>query len=437
MYEFKKQLDNAEKKLKGGGGVTDYSDNQLFEKYSEDFFDYNSSGRIPERTCFDFQTLMKIKAQKLAKMNISVTENYSQLFLSVPTGIRYVDDKFIFKRIFKNFRRDILLRSKKNGRKFSKRFNISFYENIIMAKQEKINDTDKFCCNSCGKTHQLKQLEQGCPDCQESSFITDLFPKIISCFNVKNRSVTFNLMIKTALICCLSGMVLGIPFGIVRMISEMSFTFNRNTISDIISNAFSAPIQGAAVGIVAAVFIILVRFIYNNIKYSPITEKINNTKKKIRNFIAEYDKNFCYEYFESKLIYLVQLLIYCDDRENLPVCSLEHSVRKFNIIDSVYNGSFELKNIYANDNICTMEIEISMCDIHDNGKEFYCKDDIFLMKLQKNISKPSDINFEIKKAICPECGESFDGWENKFCPVCGNEYCLENDDWVVKEFRMK
>lgn len=437
MYEFKKQLDNAEKKRNGFGGATDYSDKKLFEKYSEEFFDHSSSGSIPERTGFDFQALLKIKTEKLAKMNVSVTEIYSPLFPSIPTGIRYDSEKYVFKRIFKNFRRELFLHGKNNGRKFSDRSNISFYENIILANQEKISDTDKFCCTSCGKPHELKQLEQDCPDCQEASFITDLFPKIISCCNVKNRSITLSFMIKTALICCLVGMVLGIPFGIVRMISEMSLIFNRNTMIDIISNVFSAPIQCAAFGIITAVFIILGKLIQNNIKYSPTAEKLKDNKKKIKNSIAVYDRNFCYEYFESKIIYLVQLLIFCDDRENLPVCDLEHTVRKFNIVDSVYNGSFELKDIYVNDNICTIEIEISMCDIHDNGKEFYCKDDIFLMKLQKNISTPLDINFEIKKAVCPECGESFDGWENKFCPKCGKEYCLENDDWIVKEFKMK
>lgn len=437
MDEFVKQLDNAEKRLKGTASETGYPEEVFYNKFLDEFLDFNNGGRVPESAGQDLRVLLDCKQKKLKRMGEEVIETYSVPKISDINGTVFSDNKFFHKRTFKNIRRDFSISNKASKRKYLKKENLRFYENIVMAKPEKINDDDKFCCPNCGGIYELKTLEQNCPECQEASFITDLFPKVTNCFGVRSIVITLRKIGKYLLTGGILGFAAGFPVGVIKFILNMPVRLNTSNILDTIFNAFYAPIEGISAGIFAAVIIIIGQLVFKNVLNSPSIAKINETKKIIKTFMLKYDKNFSYENFENKVVYLTQLLIFCDDKENLPVCSLEKRGERYDIIESIYDGIIELKNIKADDYICTMELEVYMSDIHDNGKKIFSKDDVFFMKLQKNLSKNTDINFELKKVICTECGESFDGWNYRFCPNCRKEYHLENDDWIVKEFRLK
>lgn len=438
MDEFGKELESAEKKLKGKAEKTDYYHKKFYGRFAEEILEYQNTGKLPANSSPDLNILLEYKQKKLESLGDDVTEIHSISPLSEVTSNGFSSEKYNYRRLSKAYRREIQVYNKKSGRSFSKKDNVYLNENILFAKPDKINDGDTFCCPSCGQISTLKQLEHGCMKCKTSTFITELFPKVTNFFNIKNTSITLTDIIKKLVICGLLGFAIGIPAGAVTMISDMSRYMNKEIMMKIISNVFTAPFKGMIAGIVASVFWILGCFIYFSVKRSPSIEKMNSTKKSIKTFMAKYDDNFSFDFFESKIVFLTKLLIYSDDREKLPICKLDHPVRKFDIIDSIYSGIFELKKIKAEDNICTVELEINMSNIHDNGTKFYCRDDVFIMKLQKNISKPiKKEDFEIKKILCSECSKWFDGWDNKTCPSCGKEYELSNNDWIVKEFKLK
>lgn len=74
---------------------------------------------------------------------------------------------------------------------------------------------------------------------------------------------------------------------------------------------------------------------------------------------------------------------------------------------------------------------LPLMHIHDGGSKIFKKNDIFRMKLCKDITKPEDYGFSIRKVQCRGCGGSFDASRIRYCPYCGREYDLKEDDWVV------
>ena len=77
------------------------------------------------------------------------------------------------------------------------------------------------------------------------------------------------------------------------------------------------------------------------------------------------------------------------------------------------------------------------------GSNTYVKGDRVIRRDQKmrtvlvrNVSKPIDYNFSIRKLECPNCQASFDATKNTVCPFCGSTYRVEESDWAVESIKL-
>ncbi len=438
MDEFGKQLESQQEKYKNGikNGRTGYADKKLYERFIEELSVYNKSGTEPPLLNHDEKYLLRCKDKKLYEMGIDKAESITSMPLSEISGVTFSDDKYILKHLQRTFRRRINFTTEK-GKSFEKKQYITLEADLLNNRPNSIEDNEKLCCPVCGEIRGLKELENNCKNCGNASFITDLFPKVKRFFYKKSNSVSIIGIFKTLLICGVLGLFAGIPMGISQFISDVSGNFKKDTISESIKDAFTAPFEGILLGIVLAVIVVISRLIYKNVKMSALINKTTEAKTKIGKTISAREGKFSYDAFEGKIIYLIEMMIYNDDREKLPVCRLEKPLRKFNIVDSVYRGFMELKSINTENDIFKISLEVHMSDIYFDGKRFSERDDIFCVTIQKKITGKNNIGFELKNVTCPLCKEHFDAFAESECTFCGKEYDNRENDWTIIDFKIK
>ncbi|MDD6202805.1 MAG: hypothetical protein PUB13_07695 [Lachnospiraceae bacterium] len=158
----------------------------------------------------------------------------------------------------------------------------------------------------------------------------------------------------------------------------------------------------------------------------------DRARRRISLFLKRYDPAFSYDYFLCKMVSLLKIMVFNDDKDNLVVCQGKVDKTAFqDIIDMAYQGTVTLNSCQVKDKYCYLDINLHMSDIHDGGSRIYKKNDIFRMKVCKDITKPEDYGFSIRKVQCRGCGGSFDATKIKYCPYCNREYDMKEDDWVV------
>lgn len=436
MDEFGKQLESQQEIIKSKTYKIGYADKKFYERFTNELSDYYKSGVMPKSLGSDEKYLLKCRQKKLDDMGIKAVENVSLMPFSDISGISFSSDKYTLKHLKRTFRRRLHLKYK-NKKSFEKKQDVILETDLIYNLPNAVEDNEKLCCPVCGEISELKKLESGCENCGNSSFITDLFPKVKKFFYRKSNSVSILGILKTLIICCITGFLVGIPIGISDFISGISKRITKDTIMEAISCAFTSPFNGVMIGIVFAVFIILFRLIYDNVKISSLINKTTESKTKIAGVMLRHEKRFSYENFESKMIFLLEMILFNDQREKLTMCNLKNPVRQFNIVDSVYRGFIELKTINIIEDICEITFDIHMSDIYFDGKKFFERNDVFCMTVQKKISQKNDIGFEIKNVTCPLCKEHFDAFKEQECTFCGKEYDNRENDWTVTEFKLK
>ncbi|MBQ3566165.1 MAG: hypothetical protein IJA12_03185 [Oscillospiraceae bacterium] len=435
MSEFSKELDVEQKRIKGENIRINYSDKKFYECF---FNEYHFAENSAQRLSRDAEFVYVQHKKKLRAMEIEMAESVSPMPLSEVSGSSFSDEKYVRKRLTQPFYRRVKFR-KKSGKSFERRQSIFTDANVIYPRANSIADNEKFPCPNCGKTAGLKQLEQGCEACGEETYITGLFPKVKGFFYRKNNSISIRDIGKTLLVCCIIGMIMGIPFGISEFIKNVSGRFTQNTFSDAVASAFTAPLEWIMIGVVAAVLVLLVRLIYDNIKNTSLIFETNEAKKKIVQTVTEQEKTFCFDDFEAKVISLLKLVIFTneDEREQLVCCQLKNPVRKFEIADCLYMGYMKLADIHTDYNLCSISLDIYTEDICVKEKKFYVKNNVFRITVEKRLSEMNDTGFELCNSTCPLCYEHFNSLENPHCTFCDAEYNPIENDWVVTDVKMK
>lgn len=153
---------------------------------------------------------------------------------------------------------------------------------------------------------------------------------------------------------------------------------------------------------------------------------------KFKKKMKEYSPEFSYEYFTAKVISLAKMLVFTKDAQELPIYVGDAQGELFpDIIDATYHGGVALKEFTMDGDIAKLVVEAYMEDLHYVNGKVKRKIDKFRMHMQKNITKPINYQFSIKKIQCKNCNASFDATRIKNCPSCGTLYEIGDDDWVV------
>ena len=320
---------------------------------------------------------------------------------------------------------------KENKRIYKEKQNIIFYQISTHTKNNPIIDEDLYNCPHCDGVSKIKELKQGCPYCDTRFKMDDLFPKVSNYFFIEeiggtekevNRDI-----IKTI-----------IPTMIITIISCILYYYYHNP--DLMGKLTNSIITGIIAGIVSGGFFGYIIWAFKKIlkifaqagKSMGMIIDTNGSSKRFVNQMKCYSSEFSYEYFSAKVVSLLKMILFSNNIKDLPICVEQIDKNNYsNVVDTQYVGAVALKNFHIKNEYVYVTTNVYMDVWYENKGKIRKKREKFMVSLRKNITKPIDFNFSIKKLQCNYCGGSFDATKTRSCPYCSTKYEFEEEDWIV------
>ncbi|MGN0378699.1 MAG: hypothetical protein ACI4EU_03830 [Butyrivibrio sp.] len=429
--QFRKGIEDAVTQMGNLAKHADQAETDIYNTFAGQLGEWSRRRELPRTASQDTKYYLELQSKKMDSMGVAVTEQLKERKRSANiTGSTFEDSKYISRRLFKSLGRTATYYQ--NGKKKLKNNdNIIMYEMVTSAKQGQISPQESYCCPNCGAVSTISELQSGCPYCQTRFLMSDLFPKVTNFFHLHDYGMNSSELGKKLLIWALIGFLAGIPIGCVRMVSGLGNSTTAEMTMTAMGHLISTPFLGIVAGIVFFLLLTVGRLIIDSIRVTPILAKTATTKQRLNAVMRQYDPYFSYEFFESRVIALLKIMLYCDEKENLAVYAGSQPAPRFDVVDAVYRGAIALNSCNVQDGDCEIDLDIYMDDVHAGKGKMKRQNDVFRMKLVKSIETPTDIGFSIKKVNCRSCGGSFDATRVKCCPYCDSDYILKKDDWVV------
>ena len=169
----------------------------------------------------------------------------------------------------------------------------------------------------------------------------------------------------------------------------------------------------------------------SNFSIKPLAQN-KEAERKINQLLGGFDPSFSYPYFISQLISTLKIITFTKDRTNLPQYTGSNPHTDLdNIIEMAFNGVLKLNHYTVQNGYCTLNLEMGMDVVREDGNKIKTKAELYRMTIVKNVAKLEDIHFSVKRVECKKCGGSFDAMKEKVCPYCGENYDYKEDDWMV------
>lgn len=406
------------------------TDTQLFDEFAKQLCEWGESGKAPAAGNQDIAFALGLQKKRLdkhqAKMEYkfktreNVTGNFS--------NVAFADAKYTIKQASRNYNKEVTYY--REGRKC-----LSFKENerminfITWLNQSETEDVAKetYCCPNCGAISEIGLLLEGCSYCNTRFLMSDLFPKVTHFYFLKVYGRTEeeekSSAIKWKTIGALAGMVLSAPTAIGNLMDSGLF--------GMLWAFLVGGILGGIAGFVVRSLTIIGGLFKDASKEIPMVAAIRNADKKLSDFMKEYDPDFSFRYFVGKMHSLLKIYIYSDDRNNLAVYAGTEVSGEYENIADVEGAAVGVNDCRVEGDYCYIDLKLYVTSVYFSNKGMYKNDDIFNMGVCKNIRRPVDYGFSIKKVCCKGCGGSFDATREHHCPYCGSGYDLKEDDWVI------
>ncbi len=422
----------------------DYSkeSREILRKFVEQL---NSSdirnGEYPELASTDLKYTSSLQSKRLEEKDASIHYNYDTESVINGSAIKLdKDTHYITRMPF------YIAQSKTEysvGGKVKRKENLlkTMFANVIWLIDQNVsqnnNKNETYCCPNCGATSTVKQLLSGCPFCQTRFMMSDLFPKVTNYYDADTKGTIHSTVLPFSLFGIL---VILCIYGLTSYDTLMT-TFTSDNMTHKIIQAvllLGCCIIGFLSGYVLKVLANIIYILSYTIFYLPSLFRMIKTKRKLPEFMRNFEKNFTLDYFIGKLIYLARTMVYSEDYENCAVyCGepMENTCK--NIIDMTYWGFINAKKFYIQDDHAYIDIDLFMQTIYCKGRHISKKSDWFNFLICKSIHAETDHGFSIHKIECKSCGASFDATREKHCPYCNSNYDLSDYDWVIKRFKKK
>lgn len=313
------------------------------------------------------------------------------------------------------------------------------YTIITWLNQENVQET--YCCPNCGTISKVQDLMGGCPNCKTRFLMSDLFPKVTDYHFLKDYGLTSNdiknRIYKWVIVGILIGILIAFPGSILDFLrSGRPGDGLAGRILLLLWRFVGSGIMGALAGYVIWAFGFIGGLLKDGVRQAPKAAGIIMSRKKLNELLKPFDPGFSFEYFIGKVQALMKILIFTDDRKNLAVYEGPLEENLFDdIIDAQFDGALNLLNCQVAGNYCYLDLKVYMTDVYCRKNKVFKRSDVFQMGLCKNIRRPVNYGFSIKKVSCPRCGASFDASREKICPYCKTSYHLGEDDWVITYIR--
>lgn len=417
-------------------------DSKEKEKYialNDGYLKDMSDDKTPDAVTRDLSYCLSRQAERLKDHNIVMHEEY--LFQDEAITGAIEPDK---KENSTPFRGAVAYRETvrttefyQGGEKvFNRREPVTFYS-VIVDKDGGSDDVTVNCPN-CGAATLASKLQEGCPYCGTFFKISELFPRISSCYTVDGiiERVGFEDRLKkffTRFAIAAFAVILIFLFITDRNETELPVVFL------VLKNLFLSGMLAALLTFVsymcysASLVVKVFAQLGNVLPMLGAGSSQNRLKKKMENL----DPNFFIRIFEGKLVSLLQAVLYSNDRDTLSIYEGNDDLSEFDdMIDMDYRGVFKLRDFGIRNGRVSILLEVFTDNTYAQKRLKRRKEQI-LVRMERSANAVTDTGFSIHAVRCGNCGGSFDALHERNCPYCGNEYHAADSDWVITEIRKK
>ena len=399
--------------------------NQQFHSFAKQLSVWYCDDKAPKLASQDTRFTLELQKQKFQSLGLDVMVRVEKPVEhdSAPSSISYNDNIFVNSSIAGNKRITTIIR--KAQREIYNKTADSVICAIMQYPKEGTvpSPNTPFCCPNCGAPSTLGKLESGCEFCDTKFLMDELYPKVMY-YSIEEAHKSGTEM--DQLVKCMIGTAL-----VLLVIGVASQIMNGKSVGvlDIVGVLFG----GALFGFVPWLFF---RFISTFFMMGKDLRGAGKTASSLQfcRKMRKLDPTFSTEYFRDKSLSLLKLMLYSQNPQELTVCQCDKPIpeKLREIVDTTYFNS-GVNKYSIKDGVCDVSLTFYMDSLHYCGGKIRKKSDKIRMSLRKVIKKPTDLGFSIMAVNCPSCGGSFDAAKVKACPFCGNNYPVDENDWVVTD----
>lgn len=406
--------------------VTD-KEKQVFTGFVNQLVKWSKGGETPTNGNQDTAYYLNLQKERLQKKGLRLQYDLRERENFEVHGTTKRSNKYTCTMAWQSFFKKTSI-FQGNKRIYQHKDNELVYGIVTSMNQSEMTGEETYVCPNCGGVSTINQLFKGCPYCETRFTMEDLYPKVTNHFFLRDygqnekemKAMTIKYVLIGMVICCIIMLFLGL------MDTMKGREFNLS------SRIFKGCLIGGFYGLLAVPLSLFFGILKDAIKTLPILSRTTGTKKKITEILSAYDNTFSYDHFVSRVLALLKMIVYSHDRTDMPAYDKPEKGPDYSdIVESVYRGAMALKNHTVENGYCYLELEVIMVDLCLKKGRIKRVEESFFMVICKNIEKPENFGFSIKKVQCKGCGASFDATRIKHCPHCRSEYELKEDDWVV------
>ena len=404
----------------------------MYDRFAKELNLWYEKGITPQDCDGDTAYFLKLQKERLDKKGLKLHESV------VPSkGTSYGTGKVSRKSLwyttdmmYENVSRKLSFENE-NGPVYERDTEMAMYEIVAHSPNEAQTQFIRVTCPNCGAVNSVSKLGEGCPYCGTVFQIKDLFPRVINLFFIRSNSSAKNGQIfRQSMTFSMSGVFLVMLIAnIVRGGQPLPLI--------LLASSFAAVLVGGFLGfIVADIRLVATLFDHDGMKHLPIL-KWGSSKRKIKNTMLRYDKNFSFDKFEGQLVSLVSMAVLAEKPEELACYRADAREPLFSdILEMTYTNGICLNGIRMEGNIMHMSVRTWWVNHYEEHGKVKKSGDCIDVTFRRNVEKQEAPGFSITSVSCPGCGGSFDAVRQKKCPYCGSEYHMEEESWVIEQMHL-
>ena len=402
---------------------------RIFENFALELQECVEGGELPESADQDLRYALELQRERVKSKGLKMQYEYvprGHFPEGNTLGKDWGDNRYISKMDYRTCRfTKSIFRDEK--RVYRKSKDMIFYQVLTDVLNPETVGEDSYNCPSCGAISKVSRLQEGCPYCGTFFEMSDLFPKVTNFYHVEDHSATTEEFKVTLAKYMLPFMlVIGI-YSVYSLYVKNGNTLLYSLITGIILGAL-----GGLLGYLCWVAKILFRLFKEAGKSMPMLLNTAGSEKRFVTQMQRYSPEFSYQYFSDKAASILRMIIFSENPQELPYYVGEPVGNMFSdIVESSYTGATALKSFQVNGPYCFVTVEVYMDDICEKKGRFVRRRNVFRMQLCRNIAKPIDYRFSIRRINCSSCGSSFDATKQRNCPNCNTRYEIGDEDWFV------
>ncbi|MCR4632764.1 MAG: hypothetical protein K5648_01395 [Erysipelotrichaceae bacterium] len=404
---------------------------EQLDRFTEELHEWSLNGKEPSLASRDLRYFLDLQEQRLKKGEIAREENFTHVKEEISGTSYRKENGYSSKILYREAMQEILFH--KDGKQIKKiRRPVNLYVTFV---DKEGHEDREYTCPNCGNKMSALQARDGCPYCGTFFETDDIYPCVSSYYTVPGVVERAGLMdrIKKELIIAAS----------VSGVLIAALTFYAWNDMDLIFRIPASLFMGALYGGVLAFvwymlrsFLLLFKLFKEAGRAVPLLKTLNSRKKMLE-FMKRYDPDFSYEAFEGRVLSLLRMIAFSDERDSLSVYEGEDDLSNLDeIVDMQYRGALHIKKYEQDGTLLRVKGTAYLTDtyVHRAVQE---RDEKIDFVLEKKSDAHADPGFSIHRVSCPSCGGSFDAVHRKDCPYCGNAYDLKKKDWIVKKIDLR